>query len=109
MTRRQCRKCPWKRDVDPNDIPNGYCKKMHASLKGTIATPGAFPNYRRLRVMACHDSKPGSEFPCVGWLVNQYDRGNNIALRLAVAEGRISMDVEVVGEQHETFEETLPR
>lgn len=27
--RKQCHKCPWRTDVDPNDIPNGYCELKH--------------------------------------------------------------------------------
>lgn len=108
MTRRQCAKCPWRKDVDPRRIPNGYCEKAHVALAVTIAKPGELNSGRGLRAMACHETPRGRELPCVGWLVNQLGPGNNIALRLAVASGRIDADVETVGEQHETFEETLP-
>lgn len=102
MTRRQCAKCPWKVSTDPHDIPNGYCEKKHAALESTIVEGlRAGP----LRIMACHETH---DLPCVGWLVNQLGPGNNIALRLAVVHGRIDADVETIGEQHETFEETLP-
>ena len=34
--------------------------------------------------------------------------GNNISLRLGAMSGRIDTDVELVGEQHDTLEETFP-
>lgn len=108
MSRKQCNKCPWRVDVDPNDIPNGYCQAKHASLKKTIARPGSFAT-QGMAMMACHETPPGKEKPCVGWLANQLGPGNNIGLRLAVIRGLVSVDVELVGEQHETFEDTLPR
>ena len=58
--------------------------------------------------MACHESEPGDEKVCVGWLAHQLGPGNNIALRLAVSAGQVDADFELVGEQHERFEDTLP-
>lgn len=107
MGRRQCKKCPWKVGVNPHDIPSGYCPTKHAALADTIASPGAL-NLGGLRVMACHESSTGKEKPCVGWMVNQLGRGNNIVLRLAVCHGRIDGNVRAVGPQHECFEDTLP-
>ena len=103
----QCAKCPWRKDVDPRDIPNGYCEKKHANLRNTIANPGLFLLGGALRMMACHESKLGKEKPCVGWLANQLGPGNNIGLRLAARDGRFG-EFELVGEQHEHFEDTLP-
>lgn len=105
--RRQCAKCPWRVDVDPHDIPNGYSEKQHRELESTIARgTGVKPE---LRVMACHETPPGKELPCVGWIVNQLGPGNNIGLRLRVVTGQFDANVETVGEQHERFEDTLPR
>ena len=39
----QCAKCPWRVDVDPHEIPNGYSVDKHAALASTIAAPGALP------------------------------------------------------------------
>jgi len=105
--RKQCAKCPWKTGSNPHEIPNGYCEVKHRALSNTIADPGALV-VSGLRVMACHDTPVGKEMPCVGWLVNQLGVGNNIGLRLAVIQGRIDANVEVVGPQHERFEDTLP-
>lgn len=105
--RRQCAKCPWRKDVDPYDIPNGYSRDKHAKLTSTVQ-PG-FAGFGGMRVMACHESDVGAEKPCVGWMVNQLGDGNNLALRLAVIQGRIDGKVETVGDQHERLEDTVPR
>jgi len=96
--------------VDPHDIPNGYCEVKHANLKSTIAEPGDISRLgKSLHLMACHESNaPGQERECVGWVSNQLGPGNNIALRMAALDGRYKK-LKLVGEQHETFEDTLPR
>jgi hypothetical protein len=110
-TVKQCKSCPWRVDCVPEkDIPNGYCANMHAELHGTIKSgleslprPGGV-----IRAMACHYSKPGEEFVCAGWLENQLGPGNNIAARLKVMTGAWPVP-EIDGEQHERFEDTLPK
>jgi len=102
----QCDKCPWRIDVDPHDIPNGYCEVKHKALESTIAKPGAL-NLGAVSMMACHDSPVGKERPCVGWLANQLGPGNNIGLRLWASKN-LKGPLNLVGEQHETFEDTLP-
>ena len=104
---KQCKKCPWRVDVDPHDIPNGYCEEKHRALKNTIAEPGVL-HARPIRMMACHDSPVGGERPCVGWLHNQIGPGNNIPLRLYLRNHPELCKYELEGEQHETFEDTLP-
>jgi hypothetical protein len=107
--RKQCKKCPWKKGVNPHEIPGEYCETKHEKLKGTIAPQGVLPlPGTPLRVMACHETKPGKELPCVGWLVNQHGVGNNIGLRIAVFQGR-STWTSRLGPQHKRFEDTLPR
>lgn len=107
MTRRQCKKCPWKVSVDPYDIPDGYCEEKHARLQSTIAQVW-FSGRQELRMMACHEFPVGHEKPCVGWMKNQLGSGNNVPLRIACMKGLIDAEVETAGEQHERFEETLP-
>ena len=106
--RRQCSKCPWKRGSDPRQIPGDYCEDKHKALSSTIAQPGML-NFGPVRMMACHETTAGRELPCIGWLANQLGPGNNIGLRLAVMTGRVDGDFELVGPQHERFEDTLPR
>lgn len=104
---KQCKKCPWRVDVDPHDIPDGYCETKHAALSGTIAR-GLSIGLTDLRMMACHETPVGKERPCVGWLHNQLGPGNNIALRLWAIRNLRNEKLELVGEQHATFEDTLP-
>lgn len=106
--RKQCAKCPWRKDVDPNDIPNGYDVARHKALTDTIAKPATFTGAGVGKVMACHETPVGKELPCVGWLVHQLGPGNNLGLRIAVMRKSIDANVETVGEQHECLEDTFP-
>ena len=107
MRTKQCAKCPWRVDVDPHDIPDGYCETKHRGLAGTIAEPGRVVLGAPLRIMACHESKPGAEAPCVGWMAHQLGPGNNIGLRMWASKN-LKTRLELVGEQHGCFEDTLP-
>jgi hypothetical protein len=112
---KQCAKCPWRKDVDPRDIPNGYCEVKHANLASTIAKPGVLDlNLNVMRLMACHESNvEGEEEPCVGWMHNQLGPGNNLGLRLwfslKTSKGEVKGPLKVMGEQHQKFEDTLPK
>jgi hypothetical protein len=103
----QCAKCPWIKGVDPHEIPNGYSEEKHCALESTIAKPGDMSGVfgGPLRVMACHETH---EAHCVGWLANQIGPGNNIGLRLQMMSCENGRAMRLRGEQHETFEETLP-
>ncbi len=103
----QCKSCPWRTGCDPDaDIP-GYSRELHCGLEAKTIRSGIDSIGGRLGIMACHYSKPGAEHACAGWLYNQLGSGNNIGVRLAVMSGKLPVP-EVVGEQHENFEDTLP-
>lgn len=105
--KKQCAKCPWKKNTDPNDIPN-YIREKHINLKNTIAEEGSIESIlsnNALRVMACHETPESNEEMCIGWLHNQLGVGNNIALRIQMRDCKL--DYELDGEQHESFDETL--
>ena len=128
--RKQCAKCPWKKGTNPHDIPDNYCPSKHANLKSTIAKPGLLKQSTALRIMSCHEtgmSLPtdldpetlaqderqalqalANGDPCVGWMHHQLGKGQNIPLRMAALFGQIDTNIEIVGEQHATFEDTLP-
>lgn len=99
----QCEKCPWRVETDPHDIPNGYCERKHRALEKTIARPGSlsFADH----AMACHETDNAH---CIGWLVHQLGPGNNIGLRLRMMSCENAKFIQLRGEQHETFEDTLP-
>ena len=101
---RQCKACPWKTSTNPlTDIPT-YDLEKHKALRKTIASfPLEFVGRGELRIMTCHETEAT---PCVGWLVNQLGVGNNIALRLQ--QLRSIEPLEIDGEQHPCFEDTLP-
>ena len=108
----QCEKCPWRVDVNPHDIPDGYDVEKHKALASTIANPddaiGEALQYlggKEQRVFACHET---GDAHCVGWLSNQLGPGNNIALRLRVMDCENIHKLRLKGEQHEKFEDTLP-
>jgi hypothetical protein len=99
----QCAKCPWRKAVDPHDIPNGYTEEKHHALESTIAKPDMI--LRRTSIMACHET---DQAHCLGWLVNQLGPGNNIPLRMSMRSCQNAAKIRLRGEQHETFEDTLP-
>ena len=102
---RQCAKCPWKVSVDPRDIPHGYSEELHRNLASTIAVPGSLTLGK---AMACHEHPVGDEVHCVGWLNHQIGPGNNIGLRLKMRHCENGHLMQIDGDQHETFEATLP-
>ena len=101
---KQCAKCPWRVGVNPHDIPDGYSEEKHRALKGTIAEPGSLSG--NCHVMACHETHDAH---CIGWLVNQLGVGNNILLRIHMIDCENGKAIRLRGEQHATFEETLPK
>ncbi len=109
-TTRQCAKCPWRVDTDPREIPNGYTEDKHRALESTIERRGVGEQLASdsVRVMTCHESNAGDESMCLGWLMNQLGPGNNISMRLMARRCENINDVELIGEQHQTFEDTLP-
>lgn len=109
--RKQCTKCPWKVSTNPHDIPGGYCSLKHEALGSTLAAPGSILQAceNALHIMACHETPAGEELPCVGWLHHQLGVGNNLGLRMACSAGQVDGNYELVGDQHETLSDTLPR
>lgn len=104
---KQCNKCPWRTDVDPHDIPNGYCETKHRNLKSTIAREGDLSGLASgaVQAMACHET---DDAHCIGWLMNQLGPGNNIGMRMRMMSCENSSHLKLVGEQHDHFEDTLP-
>lgn len=106
----QCQKCPWRTDVNAHDIPNGYDLDRHRALSRTIASVSdpLSTLTTPTNVMACHETDPGQETHCVGWLVNQIGPGNNIGLRIQMLSCQNVEKIRTVGTQRESFENTIP-
>lgn len=108
---RQCQLCPWKVSTNPFDIPHGYSVEQHRALAATIADPeniiGQVISDGTI-VMGCHEHESSERVFCVGWLHNQLTTGNNIQMRLAMSQCENIQDLRIDGEQHETFEQTIP-
>lgn len=106
----QCDKCPWRKDVNPHDIPDGYTVKRHQNLAQTIFDEEFNLQClnQPLKVMACHESSGKNQFHCIGWLRNQLIN-NNIPLRFSMRTCENVGDIETIGEQHKRFEDTLPK
>lgn len=103
----QCAKCPWKKSTNPFDIPGGYDVSLHRALEERTIAKDSSP-FGVGVAMGCHESPPGDEVHCVGWLHNQMGEGNNIPLRLALFSCENVSEVKVVGEQHSVFSDTIP-
>ena len=106
---RQCALCPWRKSTNPHDIPDGYSEEKHKALSNTIATKAPTEQLfdRVVNVMSCHEHCTTDEVACVGWVYNQLQQ-NNIPLRLAAMRMKNINQLQVIGEQHEHFEDTLP-
>lgn len=102
---KQCPTCPWIEGNSVENIPN-YNPDKHGALIDTIAEQGAL-NFCENRIMACHYSVDGNDEHCIGWLVNQIGAGNNIGMRIQMMQCENSKEIETIGEQRETFEETF--
>jgi len=107
----QCEKCPWLVTTDANTIPNGYSIEKHKDLKTTISDQKYDPDFQKkpLHIMACHKSRAGQDTPCIGWLNNQLKDGNNIALRVYAMGCPLVKHIRLIGEQHKSFEDTIPQ
>jgi hypothetical protein len=102
---KQCGNCPWRVDSDISKIPN-YDRELHYNLDRTIVDDGIFDPSRPVRFMGCHNSTKGNDLECIDWLNNQRN-SNNLGLRMMMMRCQNVEAIEVVGEQHLTFYETL--
>lgn len=102
---KQCANCPWRVDSDPHAI-NNYSLLQHQTLESTIAKDTNLN--LAVKAMACHESSEAHSTHCIGWLHQQLNDGNNLGLRLSMANCENADRIEVVGPQHQIFIDTLP-
>lgn len=103
---KQCSTCPWKQGASTDEIP-AYDPEQHEKLWNTIAEPGLITTDDQIPTMACHHSQQGEERMCIGWLMNQVNQGNNIALRLMMLSCDNRKEIQLDGPQRSSFEETF--
>jgi hypothetical protein len=105
---KQCKTCPWKKSTTVDNIPN-YDRTQHEKLIDTIADKGGNLSgiNQPIRIMACHNSSDGNEYECIGWLHNQLCSGNHIPLRMQMRVCSNVNEIEIDGEQVDTFDETF--
>ncbi|HXE51207.1 MAG TPA: DUF6283 family protein [Ramlibacter sp.] len=76
----QCDECPWRRDVPTGNFPpERYAALANSCRQGYPPAP----------MFACHKTPEGKEQACVGYLLR--NGTNNIAVRIAAAEGRVKL------------------
>lgn len=106
---KQCKNCPWRKDSDLSQIPD-YSEEQHRDLERTIVDNNidSFNPIAPVAFMACHNGTAiSTNLECTGWLHNQLT-GHNLGLRIRLRSCTNLRELEVVGEQFDTFEETLP-
>lgn len=84
--RRPCAECPWRRDVAPGQ----FSAERFEALKGTVEheVPRTATDVAEQPIFACHKSPKGREEACAGFLA--VEGASNLAVRLAVAQQRLS-------------------
>ncbi|MGB8688917.1 MAG: hypothetical protein WCD53_16485 [Microcoleus sp.] len=105
---KQCKSCPWKLSATVADIPN-YNVDRHEKLIDTIAdeTGNLSKIGQPIKIMACHYSYDDNEYECIGWFYNQLGSGNHIPLRILMLSCSNLNEIQVDGEQKDTFDETF--
>jgi hypothetical protein len=59
--RKPCKDCPWRKSTRLEDIPR-ITDDLRLSLYDEIKSDGS------IKVMACHKSNEGEDFPCAGFM-----------------------------------------
>jgi hypothetical protein len=62
-----CASCPWRKDGTATDIPN-FSMQLAEDLADTCPNEQNIGPELGAKMFACHQSKPGEEFACAGWL-----------------------------------------
>ncbi len=107
---KQCKTCPWRKESKVENIPN-YSSRLHQDLEDTIAylsPEEQLSDSSPENIMLCHHSNLDSDQTfCIGWVHNQLGVGNNIKLRMYFMGCKNGNQIEVVGEQVKSFEDTF--
>lgn len=95
--RRPCPSCPWRVDQDAQVIP-GFVLDLAEDLAGTCASTR--PNHESVPLgepmFGCHQSRPGEEFVCAGWLA--VEGSGHLSARFSVMNGTMPIEALHPGE-----------
>lgn len=92
--RQPCPSCPWRVDQDSRGIP-GFCMEKAEALART-SRRGEFGPELGDPQFACHQSRPGEEIVCAGWLA--VEGHAHPGARLNVALGHVPEEALAPGE-----------
>jgi hypothetical protein len=99
-----CKSCPFRVDQHAPDIPC-FSLELAEGLVNTLSDKFGAP------IMACHQSKDGTDTPCRGWLVRH--GWDSIAIRLRMLRGMTAPDELEIGdnwpELHADYHEVLDK
>jgi hypothetical protein len=86
--RKPCPSCPWLVGNDGSDIPN-FSLELAEGLRSTCPAGHLGPDFGA-PLFACHQSRPGAEILCAGWLATNGHAHPGV--RLKIAQGRIEIE-----------------
>ncbi|BEP46178.1 hypothetical protein GmRootV15_67670 (plasmid) [Variovorax sp. V15] len=84
--RQPCPTCPWRLDQDARSIPN-FSLGLAEALAATCPDVRNMGPDHGAAMFACHQSRPGAEVHCAGWLATVGHR--HPAVRLSVMRDRL--------------------
>lgn len=90
--RRPCKRCPWRKDVDPGEFPASRYEELRVTSE---QVPGREPGLDA-PLFACHKTPEGREMACAGWLAAVGHR--HLGVRLAVIRRQLPPEVLTPGE-----------
>ncbi len=96
---KQCANCPWKKSTKWEDIDcvEGFDMDFYESVRDEYIPKHMFDKSHRN--MGCHKHE-GDDQPCIGWLLHEAGRGNNIGIRLMLSGVENADELETFGPQH---------
>jgi hypothetical protein len=102
--------CPWRVDQDARDITGFDIAKAEALAATCPDERGMGPDFGSTW-FACHQSSPGREIVCAGWLARAGRAHPGV--RIAVMEGRVPIQALDVAAGwpplHQTYQEVLAK
>lgn len=106
--RQPCPSCPWRVDQDASAIPH-FSLALAERLAATCPDErGMGPDFGDPQ-FACHQSRPGAEFVCAGWLAVVGHR--HPAVRMSVLAGTVPAEALEIGDGwpalHESFADVI--